>query len=278
MSLPYLPLYIDDYEADTAHLSLLEDGIYNRLLRLSWRTPGAKLPDDDAWIFRKLRATTKAEREAVLSVLAEFFKRSRGKVFSQRLVEVYVQVSVAHQKRKEAGKAGGSAKALKTLQSSPSNAKAMLKQPEPEPEPEVREDGGGSSASAGNSAGSDLEKSNRELILEAMGVGPDGVIGPSKFIGGQSDMAEVARWLALPSVTVDAACAEIRSVMAAKRDGPPSGFRYFTPSMQRLSGALSAAPLAPMARGSPHQSTAPPKRLWNLNPDDFNDDGSLVKK
>ena len=33
--IPYLPLYVNDFEGDTAHLSLEEDGAYNRLIRLS---------------------------------------------------------------------------------------------------------------------------------------------------------------------------------------------------------------------------------------------------
>ena len=32
--LPYFPLYPTDFEADTSHLTLEEDGAYNRLLRL----------------------------------------------------------------------------------------------------------------------------------------------------------------------------------------------------------------------------------------------------
>jgi uncharacterized protein YdaU (DUF1376 family) len=135
VSLPYLPLYIDDYEAGTAHLSLLEDGAYSRLLRLCWRTPGCKIPSDEAWIFRKLRATTEAEHQAIRSVIAEFFKTSRGTIFSPRLLKVHVQVSVSHLRRKEAGKTGGKAKAQKTKDIEPSNAVAMPKQPEPEPEP-----------------------------------------------------------------------------------------------------------------------------------------------
>ncbi|MCP5097247.1 MAG: YdaU family protein, partial [Chloroflexi bacterium] len=36
MSLPYFPMYPTDFEADTSHLTLEEDGAYNRLLRLMW--------------------------------------------------------------------------------------------------------------------------------------------------------------------------------------------------------------------------------------------------
>lgn len=78
MSLPYFPLYADRYEADTTHLSMLEDGAYNRLLRLCWRSPGCKLPNDLPWIFRQCRAITDADKAAVEAVLSEFFTKGRG--------------------------------------------------------------------------------------------------------------------------------------------------------------------------------------------------------
>lgn len=138
MSLPYLPLFVDDYEAHTAHLSLIEDGIYNRLLRLCWRTPRCQIPNDREWIARKVRAFTKAEKEALENVLNEFFKVRRGFLFQKRLSEEFVRVSESVQKRKTAGKIGGSAKALKNKEKDPSNATAMpayVRVPYPEPEP-----------------------------------------------------------------------------------------------------------------------------------------------
>jgi uncharacterized protein YdaU (DUF1376 family) len=53
MSLPYFPMYPSDFEAKTSHLTLLEDGAYNRLLRLCWMTPGCSIPADEAWIMRR---------------------------------------------------------------------------------------------------------------------------------------------------------------------------------------------------------------------------------
>jgi uncharacterized protein YdaU (DUF1376 family) len=136
MSLPYIPLYVDDYEAATAHLSLIEDGIYNRLLRLCWRTPGCKLPNDRDWIARKIRVSSDGERASLELVLSEFFTVKRGAIFSKRLRAEYEQASVTVRKRKEAGKSGGLAKSLKTVKIDPSKATVGLQQPEPEPEPE----------------------------------------------------------------------------------------------------------------------------------------------
>lgn len=171
MSLPYLPLYIDDFEAATAHLTMLEDGAYNRLLRLCWRSPGCKLPNDEAWIIRKMRATSEAEKAAVFAVLAEFFTRGRGKVWSKRLLSEHLQISVSRQRRKEAGKSGGLAKAQKNKDKEPSNAVALLKQPEPEPYSSVE-----ANASPGADAPPDPDRlmfdSGRALLVSA-GKSPD---------------------------------------------------------------------------------------------------------
>jgi uncharacterized protein YdaU (DUF1376 family) len=135
VSLPYFPMFPTDFDADTGHLTFAEDGAYNRLLRLSWKCPGAKMPDDMDWIHRRARAVSVEEKALVASVIAEFFTRSGGKIFSRRLASEWQKSSLAHSKRVSAGSAGGKAKALKAKETCPSNAKAMLYQPEPEPEP-----------------------------------------------------------------------------------------------------------------------------------------------
>lgn len=141
MSLPYFPLYPDDFEADTPHLTMAEDGAYNRILRLCWRSPGCQIPADEAWLFRKLRAREEAEIAAVRAVIAEFFTEAKGMIYSPRLRLEWLAANKAHDKRVKAGSRGGKAKALKSNDSGLSNATAMLKQPEPEPEPEeVREE------------------------------------------------------------------------------------------------------------------------------------------
>jgi len=61
MSMPYFPMFPTDFEADTSHLTLAEDGAYNRLLRLVWMSPGCSLPDDDAWILRRMRCHSDEE-------------------------------------------------------------------------------------------------------------------------------------------------------------------------------------------------------------------------
>ena len=118
----------------------------------------------------------------------------------------------------------------------------------------------GGGGSAGAREADHQPPTDRERILAAMGVGPDGIIGAGKFTGTQGDMAEVARWLALPGINIDVICDEVGRVCRAKRDGPPFRFSYFTEAIQRLSGQISAPPLsptAPAARAFPSASRQP---------------------
>jgi uncharacterized protein YdaU (DUF1376 family) len=137
---PYIPLYVDDFEAATAHLTPEEDGIYNRLIRLAWRTPGCSLPNDPAWLARKIRVTEADFERVAKPILAEFFKVQRGRLVQKRLKAEYENISRKKSARVAAGKRGGDAKALKTKENAPSNASVLPTHtrafPEPEPEPD----------------------------------------------------------------------------------------------------------------------------------------------
>ena len=133
MSLPYFPYYPKDFEAKTSHLTLEEDGAYNRLLRLCWMSPVCSLPDDDSWIMRRMRVDQETYDRVVRVVLEEFFERKNGRVSNATLIEIFNSSNEAHKKRVSAGAKGGKAKSLKTNKTVSSNARAMPKQPEPEP-------------------------------------------------------------------------------------------------------------------------------------------------
>lgn len=68
----YYQKNIGDYRADTAHLSLLEHGVYNWLIDTYYlnETP---LPSDEKKLMRMALARTEDEQEAVRTVLDEFF-------------------------------------------------------------------------------------------------------------------------------------------------------------------------------------------------------------
>ena len=140
MSLPYFPMYPTDFEAKTSHLTLAEDGAYNRLLRICWMTPGCSIPDDDAWIMRRLRVDQATFDAVVKVVISEFFTSAKGRLSNAKLTRIFVETNESHKRRVQAGSKGGKSKPPQTNNKSSSNAKAMPKQPEPEPEPDIREE------------------------------------------------------------------------------------------------------------------------------------------
>jgi uncharacterized protein YdaU (DUF1376 family) len=71
----YYERHIGDYLKDTAHLSLLEHGVYTRLLDVYY-TRETGIPDDQA--ARLVGARSKEEREALRAVLAEYFVLADG--------------------------------------------------------------------------------------------------------------------------------------------------------------------------------------------------------
>lgn len=68
----YYEHHLGDYAEATAHLSILEDGVYSRLLRKYYASE-KPLPADVCATQRLVGAKTKDERQAVELVLKEFF-------------------------------------------------------------------------------------------------------------------------------------------------------------------------------------------------------------
>jgi uncharacterized protein YdaU (DUF1376 family) len=68
----WYPRFMDDYDRDTQHLSLMENGAYGRLLDYYYqkRRP---LPLDEIALFRICRAFTLEEQAAVRNVIGQFF-------------------------------------------------------------------------------------------------------------------------------------------------------------------------------------------------------------
>lgn len=121
----YMPLVIEKYLGDTAHLTTMQHGAYLLLLMHYWRR-GAALPDDDA----RLAATAKlslAEWKKNRAVLAEFFTIDGG-VWKQKRAEM--ELERARRKSEAAAESArkrwGDAKPMRTHMPSHSerNAKA----------------------------------------------------------------------------------------------------------------------------------------------------------
>jgi len=73
----HYPRHIGDYLRDTGHLTLLEHGVYGRLLDIYYAGDGPIQMELDA-IARKLCARTVEEKDAVKAVLTEFFTLSES--------------------------------------------------------------------------------------------------------------------------------------------------------------------------------------------------------
>lgn len=96
----YVELHIGDYDKATAHLTACEDGIYGRLLRRYYDTE-APLPLDLKVLQRLVRARAKDEREAVETVLDEFFQKREDGWHHPRCDEEIAKYQEAQGEREE---------------------------------------------------------------------------------------------------------------------------------------------------------------------------------
>lgn len=255
------PLWVDAFQRDTQHLAADEVGAYMLILMAMWTRESCDFPDDDRRLAQVARVSSRLWQSRIGPVVKAFFRSADGAVFSKRLREeaAYVEKEVQSQSDRKRGtyakptvtpdasgendeKFGKPLKNKGQASSTDDPQKPPRRYPSQQPNNPTVEGGGDS---AGASASPRPSPDFRARILGAMGIGLDGVVGPSRFIGSQADMAEAARWLSLPGMTEDIVVREISQVCAAKRDGPPTRFRYFTGSMERLSAELTAPPLQP---------------------------------
>lgn len=135
MSAPYMPFYPADYLGDTRHLTTEQHGAYLLLLMTMWRSDGV-LPKDDAKLARIVGLTVARWKRISDDVLA-FFDDCEGGITQARLAAELAISDEKSEKRSQAGKLGGRAKALKDKKAAVANAMPMPCQPEPEPEVRV---------------------------------------------------------------------------------------------------------------------------------------------
>ena len=102
----YYPHHIGDYITATAHLTMVEDGAYRRLLDLYYSTEKA-LPSDRKALYRLSRARTKEEQSAIDIVLEEFFLDTEEGWFHSRCDEEIEKARVLAERARANGKKGG---------------------------------------------------------------------------------------------------------------------------------------------------------------------------
>lgn len=100
----YYEHHLGDYAKDTAHLSMLEHGAYRLLLDRYYATEQG-IPADQA--HRLARARTREEREAVDTVLSEFFVLKDGVWRNGRADEEVAKAQIKITAAQENGKKGG---------------------------------------------------------------------------------------------------------------------------------------------------------------------------
>ena len=109
MSRPWMPLYVGDYLADTAHLRAVEHGAYLLLIMHYWRTQG--LPSDDAALARIARVTN-AEWKKIKPVIKTLFSDGWK---HKRIEFEMTQAAIISEAGKRGGKASGAARRCKSL-------------------------------------------------------------------------------------------------------------------------------------------------------------------
>jgi uncharacterized protein YdaU (DUF1376 family) len=100
--------HIGDYLKDTAHLTLLEHGVYTRLLDVYY-TRESGIPEDQS--ARLIGARTKEELTALESVLQEFFELVDGTWIQMRCEREIDCTSTKAEANRENGRKGGRPKA-----------------------------------------------------------------------------------------------------------------------------------------------------------------------
>lgn len=104
----WMPWYVADYLADTAHLSTEQHGAYCLMLMAAWKR-GGSLPKDDAQLAAVCRLPI-ARWRAYRSILLEFFVATE-EAYSHKRVTAERLKAQAHSEKKSAnGKAGANAK------------------------------------------------------------------------------------------------------------------------------------------------------------------------
>lgn len=107
----YYKRHIGDYAAATRHLSLLEHGVYCLLLDVYYTTE-KPLPADERAVFRLVGARSDDEREAVKTILGEFFTSAPDGYRQPRCDEEIAIKQEKSARNAEIGKMGGRPKQI----------------------------------------------------------------------------------------------------------------------------------------------------------------------
>ena len=110
----YYKHHIGDYRRCTAHLSLLEHGVYRQLLDWYYLDE-SPIPNETQSVYRRLAARTEVEQRAVDAVLADFFTQTPDGWINNRCNKQIGNYQDNAEKNRESGKLGGRPKKTQTV-------------------------------------------------------------------------------------------------------------------------------------------------------------------
>ena len=110
----YYKHHIGDYRRCTAHLSLLEHGVYRQLLDWYYLDE-SPIPNETQSVYRRLAARTEAEQCAVDAVLADFFTQTPDGWINNRCSKQIGKYQDNAEKNRESGKLGGRPKKTESV-------------------------------------------------------------------------------------------------------------------------------------------------------------------
>jgi uncharacterized protein YdaU (DUF1376 family) len=114
-----------DYQRDTGHLSLSQDGAYRRMMDHYYSTE-SPLPIEKPLLYRICGAMDKAEKESVDYVASKFFVAHDGKLYHQRIDEEISKASEKIANLKANGASGGVESGKQRLTKIEANASANV--------------------------------------------------------------------------------------------------------------------------------------------------------
>ena len=166
----WMPLYVADYLADTAHLTAAQSGAYLHLIMAYWRA-GGPLRLDDGALARTARMTPTEWSEAAGVVLA-FFRQEDGALHHGRIEHELAEAAAmyeARRKRTEAATAARAARNVTTNVTSDVTTNVTLTQPQRQPQPPfpTERDTVEVPLSSGGSGGTRAERADRGARLPA---------------------------------------------------------------------------------------------------------------
>lgn len=279
--LPQMPLFVDDFEADTAHLSLEEDGAYNRLLRLCWRQSDCSVPDDRDWLIRRMRVDSDTFDRVVTPIINEFFRRSGGRIWQKRQRKEHDYVIETRKRRSEAGSKGGHAKSQKSKETEPSKATAepqpgqsqataepqpgssKIVAPHPTPPHPFKEEEE-SRVRAREELPSDISQDALcDAVLDAVGINPSAE-RPTYWMP-PFGPKHVEKW----RTELDLTPGEIVLVASRSRNGrpPPDGPKALDRAMQIFAGQKGDPGLDPVRPNSSRPRYPPPSSVFGEGPE-----------